>query len=127
MTVDPRQTVLQFVELFNARDLNGMLGLIDDNVVTVFEPGAEAIPGKMAWKQGMRFFLEIGLPLQLDIRFVHQSGDTALVISDWMIEGDAPGGNAIRMQGTGADVLRRDSSGKWLYLIDNPFGTALHS
>jgi ketosteroid isomerase-like protein len=101
-----------------------MLELVDDEVVTVISPGGEAVHGKDAWEKGMKTFLEIGLPLAIKVRSIHQSRNTALVVADWLIEGTGVDGNYVKISGTGADVLRKSRDGNWRYVIDNPFGTS---
>jgi ketosteroid isomerase-like protein len=54
---------------------------------------------------------------------VLQSGDIALVTSEWTFAGKGPDG-ALTMSGTSTDVMRRQADGTWLYVIDNPDGVA---
>ncbi|MFF8848255.1 YybH family protein [Streptomyces sp. NPDC015127] len=124
MARTPEDAVMQFAALFNAGNLKGMLPLIYDSVLTVFEPGEPGAHGKPAWKDGMERFLRLQIPLEIEVRAVYHVGDTALVISDWSINGTAPDGEVRQVQGTSADVLRQTPDGHWKYLIDNPFGTA---
>jgi ketosteroid isomerase-like protein len=34
-------------------------------------------------------------------------------------------GAPVRMEHTSADVLRRQADGRWLFVIDNPWGTSI--
>jgi len=51
------------------------------------------------------------------------SGDTALVIGHWTLKGRDADGNDMETGARFADVVRRQSDGSWLYVIDNPNGT----
>jgi len=56
-------------------------------------------------------------------RHVYTTGDLALLIVDWVIDGTDSGGRAVHIEGTATDVARRGEDGRWRYVIDNPFGT----
>jgi ketosteroid isomerase-like protein len=51
------------------------------------------------------------------------SGDTALVIGHWTVQGRDADGNDIDGSGRYADVVRRQPDGSWLFVIDNPNGS----
>jgi ketosteroid isomerase-like protein len=51
------------------------------------------------------------------------SGDLALLIGDFVIEGTGPDGAPVHQKGTATDVARRGTDGGWRYVIDNPPGT----
>jgi len=40
----------------------------------------------------------------------------------WTMKGTGPDGNPFEMAG-GAEVLRRQPDGRWLYVVDNPFAS----
>jgi hypothetical protein len=42
---------------------------------------------------------------------------------EWSFSGTGSDGNAVNMTGKSADVLRKQSDGSWLFVIDNPWGT----
>jgi ketosteroid isomerase-like protein len=106
---------------FNAKDLDGMVALAETDSVFVPQPGA-VVAGEAAVRSAEQQFLNIGLPITLNVRRVIISGDIALLISDWTLTGTAADGSEVNMSGTTADVARRGRDG-WKYVIDNPFGT----
>ncbi len=61
--------------------------------------------------------------MTLDTRYCIQSGDVALASAAWCITGTGPAGEPVEVRGTSADLLRRQTDGRWLLVIDNPFGT----
>ena len=63
--------------------------------------------------------------LQLGALNVVLAGDIALSIANWTMTGTAPDGSPVKMQGTTSDVLRRQADGTWLFVIDNPWGSAI--
>jgi len=69
-------------------------------------------------------FLAPRLPMQVTPRTHSVSGDTALVMFDWVIDGTAPDGQKVLLQGSAVDVLRRGQDGYWRQFFDCPFGSA---
>ncbi|MBB4959657.1 YybH family protein [Micromonospora polyrhachis] len=69
-------------------------------------------------------FLEWRVPIRVAPRHIYVSGDLALFIVDYVIEGTTPADEPVRLAGTATDVGRCGSDGRWRYVIDNPFGVA---
>jgi len=46
------------------------------------------------------------------------------VMFDWVIDGTAPDGQKVLLQGSAVDVLRRGQDGYWRQFLDCPFGSA---
>jgi ketosteroid isomerase-like protein len=46
-----------------------------------------------------------------------------LLISEWSINGTRPDGKSINLTGRGTVILRRQSDGNRLMIIENPWGT----
>ncbi|WP_447920293.1 YybH family protein [Achromobacter aegrifaciens] len=117
----PMALTKTFEQRFNARDLDGLAALYRKEGILVSESGAplsgaEKIRGEMAK------FLSVGLPIKVTVRQVYQADGTALIITDWLMEGKDAQGRQTRMNGTSTDVATRRPDGKWQYAIDNPRG-----
>ncbi|MDT0442872.1 YybH family protein [Streptomyces johnsoniae] len=99
-------------------------------VTRLYEPGAVLVPrpGEPVTGDGLARstadVLGLGLPIEVRPRHTYVSGDIALLIVDWVIEGTGPAGEPVHVEGTATDVARRGPDGTWRYVIDNPFGTA---
>ena len=61
--------------------------------------------------------------LESKIKRVFQTGNLALVISEWSFSGTGPDGNPVNLASTATDVLRQQPDGTWDVIIDNPWGT----
>jgi ketosteroid isomerase-like protein len=59
----------------------------------------------------------LGASIEVSVRHVLATGDTALVVLDWTIP-------AAGMTGTATDVARRQDDGTWKCIVDNPHGGA---
>jgi ketosteroid isomerase-like protein len=48
-------------------------------------------------------------------------GDVALLYDSWQITGTNPDGSPMSASGSSVMLLRRQSDGNWLYVVDDPF------
>jgi ketosteroid isomerase-like protein len=65
----------------------------------------------------------MGAKLEARVRRVIQASNLALLITEWSISGIAPNAKPINLTGKGTVILRRQSDGTWLMVIENPWGT----
>ncbi|MDY7102909.1 MAG: nuclear transport factor 2 family protein [Actinomycetota bacterium] len=102
-------------EAYNARDLDGLSALFDDDGALVPEPGT-SLTG-LARREGLAGFLELGGTMSVEVLDVVETGDIALTRTRWSIDQ----GNGTPIADIGAEVLRRQADGSWRFLIDSPF------
>jgi uncharacterized protein (TIGR02246 family) len=117
----PAQVIERFSERLNAGDLEGTLALYDPDATFAASPD-QTVQGHPAIAEALQQFLALQPRLDGQIRKVVESGDTALVINDWRLEGRDPSGAAVEMSGRSADVVQRGADGGWRVLIDDPWG-----
>ncbi|MGQ4730157.1 MULTISPECIES: YybH family protein [Streptomyces] len=107
---------------FNTFDADVVDRLYEADALFVPRPGQPTTgPGRIP---AHRDFLALRVPIRVAPRHTYVSGDLALLIVDWVVEGRAAHGGQVRIAGTATDVARRGPDGFWRYVIDNPFGTA---
>jgi ketosteroid isomerase-like protein len=104
-----------------------------DAALSLYEPGATfAMPagfgeGSVTGIDGLREalggFLAMSPELRINPEKTLLSGELAMVTGSWTLRGGDPEGNDVDASGRYADVLRRQSDGSWLYVIDNPNGS----
>ncbi|MFG2819404.1 YybH family protein [Kitasatospora sp. NPDC048365] len=116
---DPAELPYVFADAFNSGDLAAIDRLFEIDALFVTEPG-RTVRGEERLKANARF-LALGVPIKLTLRHSYVTGDLALLIGDYLIEGDGPQG-PIRLEGSATDVARRGPDGRWRYAIDNPSG-----
>jgi uncharacterized protein (TIGR02246 family) len=117
----PIETVERVSERISAGDVDGALALYEPEAAFTPQPG-EVVTGSDAIKQALEAFTALRPKLEGQVEKVIESGDVALVLNRWTLAGTAPDGAAIEMGGLSADVLRRQPDGRWLVLIDDPWG-----
>jgi uncharacterized protein (TIGR02246 family) len=119
----PQQVIEDFSNSLNADDLEGALGLYEQDAVFSPEPG-RVIVGKAAIEEALRAFLALRPDLTGTIGEVLEGEDLALVRNRWRLRGTSPDGEAVELSGTSADVMRRQEDGSWRIAIDDPWGGA---
>ncbi|MFI8456099.1 YybH family protein [Kitasatospora sp. NPDC085464] len=122
VSTDPAQHPAVFAAAFNSGDPALLAQVYEPGAVFVPSPGS-AVAGAELHRANAEF-LALGLPITVRPRHTYVADDIALLIVDWEITGTAPDGTTVHLTGTATDVARRDASGRWRYVIDNPFGTA---
>ncbi len=106
---------------FNTFDAEVVDRLYEADALFVPRPGQPTTgPGRIP---AHRDFLALRVPIRVTPRHTYVSGDLALLIVDWVVEGRAAHSRQVRIAGTATDVARRGPDGFWRYVVDNPFGT----
>jgi ketosteroid isomerase-like protein len=112
----PEELPLVFERHFNAGDVGGLMA-------DYYAPSATyaPLPGEIVSGPGVEpaiaGLVRLGHPMDVALRHVLRTGDTALLIVDWEIP-------ALGLSGTATDVARLQEDGTWRCIIDNPHGGA---
>jgi ketosteroid isomerase-like protein len=86
----------------------------------MFIPGSGRHPiiGKENIKNELKpYFKSIGTIYNIS-RSIYENGDTALIKSIWKYESE----KGQVEEGTAIEVLKKTNEGKWVFIIDNPYG-----
>ena len=117
----PEELLQRIAETFSAHDVEGAVALYEPNATLVHQPGQVAT-GTEAIREALGGLLGMRPEFSLKVNKAFQAGDIALIFSDWSISATDPDGNAVEMAGQGSDVARLQPDGRWLMVIDNPWG-----
>jgi uncharacterized protein (TIGR02246 family) len=117
----PETAVREFFKTFNQGDIEAILAFYEPKAAFVAQPGQVA-GGTAALRVAVNGFLSMKPTISLGKYQAIVAGDIALSIAKWSLQGTDPDGKPIQMEGTTADVLRRQADGRWLFVIDNPWG-----
>jgi uncharacterized protein (TIGR02246 family) len=107
-----------------AGDMEAILATFEPTATMVAQPGV-TVSGTEALREAFKQWLAIKPQITLINHDIVQSGDIALHSYTWKMSGKTPDGQAIEQSGFSVAVLRKQPDGKWLMVIDNPFGDAL--
>jgi uncharacterized protein (TIGR02246 family) len=107
-----------------AGDMDAILASFEPNAVMAAQPGM-TVAGTEALREAFEQFLAINPRITVTSQETIQTGDIALHSYTWKMSGKAPDGSPVEQSGFSTVVLRRQNDGRWLMVIDNPFGDRL--
>jgi uncharacterized protein (TIGR02246 family) len=107
-----------------AGDMEAILATYDPNAVMLGATGGP-VTGTAGLREAFKRFLAINPQITIVQQDLVQSGDVALHSYTWNMKAKTPDGHPIEQSGLSLIVLRKQPDGKWLMVIDNPFGDAL--
>ena len=111
----------EFAKCFNARDMEGLLEFYEADAVFVRGPG-DHVSGRTSIRGALQGFLDTGGQISFRTRHAVQHGDIALLGNEYTLQGIDAKGEPFTISGKTSEVLRRQSDGRWLYVIDHPAG-----
>ena len=114
-------TIHQMVDAFHEGDIAGVLKTYEPGAVVMAEPGAP-VAGKAALEAMFAGFIAAQARFTFLGHEVIQAGDVAVHFTPWRMTGTGPDGSRISGGGLSVAVLRRQADGKWLMVIDDPYG-----
>ena len=117
-------TINQMVDAFHKGDVTRILKTYESGAVVMAEPGAP-VSGKPALEAMFAGFIAAGARFTFLGHEVIQAGDLAIHFTPWRMTGTGPGGAPITGGGLSVAVLRRQPDGKWLMVIDDPYGDSV--
>ncbi|MDB5848522.1 MAG: hypothetical protein JWP29_2274 [Rhodoferax sp.] len=120
----PLELITALVDARTRGDIDAAVAFFEPEATLIAQPGMplkgpEAIRGFFETYVGWRPVFEVSA------RDIITTGDLALHMSAWTLQGTGADGQAFTLSGRTTDVFRRQPAGHWLVMIDNPWGTAL--
>jgi uncharacterized protein (TIGR02246 family) len=102
---------------YNEGDLEGILDFYEPDAV--FVPGVgEQVTGGAGLRKAWQDYLNLGDQIAFEVRGAVQNGDIALTNNEHTIRGTDSEGNPFTTTRRAHEVLRRQSDGRWLFIID---------
>lgn len=126
--MDQRAQILSTIEAmtsaFNQGNIDGIMRTYEPGAVVLGEPGAP-VSGTLALRAMFAGFIAAKAHFTFQAHEVIQAGDLALHLTPWRMAGVGPDGKAVTAGGLSIAVLRRQADGRWLMVIDDPFGDSI--
>jgi ketosteroid isomerase-like protein len=116
-------TIHEMVGAFHRGDIQGILRTYEPEAVVVGKPGE--FSSGAALEPMFAGFIAAKARFTFQGHEVIQAGDLALHLTPWHMTGVGPDGGPISAQGLSVAVLRRQPDGRWLMVIDDPYGDAI--
>jgi len=120
--LSPLDVITQLVTAMNACDLEAAIALFEPGALFVIKPGV-VVNGTAGIRQALEGFMALNPTLTIEAQQVVQAGDVAQYCARWNLKGIDPMGTAVQLGGRSSSILRRQADGRWLFLVDNPWGT----
>ena len=116
----PEDICRLFQQSMAAGDLDAVLSVFDPEVVLVNQSG-EVTQGRDGLRQELAPFAAMKTRFAFTIKQVIQSGDIALMHTEWQVSFPMP------MSVYAIAVARRQPDGTWRWLIGDPFTVGQHA
>ena len=110
----PQDMNRTFAQARNAGDVDGLLSLFEPNAV--IQEVERRCAGTEELRAHLKWLVALGGEMVSENNFAVEAGDLALLRADYAIYQDGK----ITITGSSAEVVRRQSDGRWLYVIDYP-------
>lgn len=107
-----------------AGHMDAILATFEPNGVLVGQPGMYA-KGTPALREAFSQFMAINPQNSVTEHEVIEADGITLHSSTWKMTGKTPDGFPTEKSGFSVVVLRKQADGRWLMVIDNPFGNHL--
>jgi uncharacterized protein (TIGR02246 family) len=109
-----------FTEAFNAGDADALMALYEPEASLVPAPG-HIVTGTAEIREALGGFLALNGRISIVTQTIVPAGEIVLLHGSWLLSGTGPDGSPTELAGLNTEVIRQQSDGSWLYLIDNPF------
>jgi uncharacterized protein (TIGR02246 family) len=118
---NPEDMNRAFAEAFNSGDIDDLIALYEPGAVLVPIPG-QIVEGSEAIRSALQELLALKGKMTSENHYSLVHGDIALLRAKVHLVGTAPDGSEIEINNHTAEVVRRQSDGSWLYILDHPYG-----
>ncbi len=114
----PEEMHKVFCDALNSGDLDGLMACYEPGASVIAEPG-QVITDSNALRAALGHFVSMKGTMNAKTGTVVTAGDVAFMHADWTFTGTDPkSGDTVNLKGRATEVLRKQSDGRWLYLID---------
>lgn len=120
MTESPEELHIKFQHAFNSHDLDSILALYEPGAVLV--TGGGPVQGTADIREMYRGILAAHPTLELRTLRVTRAGDLAMLHGKWNLYERGSDGSQIHREGQNTETARLQPDGRWLFVIDNPYG-----
>lgn len=120
----PIGAVAYFRNCIKDGDVNGALSCFHPEAVYIDRDGRE-LRGLDQIEKAMQAICALQFHISGATPHISIVGDLAMWMDLWEMNGTTPDGHPIQMTGHTACIMKKDQAGNWLWIVDNPFGSAV--
>jgi ketosteroid isomerase-like protein len=116
----PEELLNLQVKEFNKGNVNSLMTLYDNDACFASRSG-QVIKGLGSIRLALQDFIDMRCKLEVKVKKVLEATNLALIVTEWSIKGIESDGKTVNLTGMGTVVLRQQSDGTWLIVIENPW------
>ena len=117
---EPGDVHTQFFDAFNAKDVDTLASLYEDDALLIMPGGSGTIAGIDAIRKALEMGVASGRTFRHESQVVHQSGDIAVLDCTSKVIDTAADGTVTEHEGNSIEIVRRQADGTWRFVIDVP-------
>ena len=117
---NPERMHEAFAGAYNAGKIEDLIALYESDAVLIPQPG-QRVAGVSAIRESLIGFLNLKGSMQIETLTCIRAGDLALLQASWHLSATGPDGKPMELSSRTAEVVRKQSDGSWLYVVDNAF------
>ena len=117
---EPGDVHIQFFDAFNAKDVDTLANLYEDDALLVMPGGSGTIAGIDAIRKALEMGVASGRTFRHESQVIHQSGDIAVLDCNSTVIDTAADGTQTSRSSVSVEIVRRQSDGTWRFVIDLP-------
>lgn len=119
---DPAAMNTAFARAFNSRNTDRLLALYEDQALLCTDASGTTLAGRAQISDVLGALLALPGTMESRNLFCLVAGELALLRAVWSLVGDD---GTVLASGSSAEVVRRQASGEWRYVIDHALGASL--
>lgn len=122
IVTEPEKMNEAFAQAFNSRRTENLLALYEPSGILLTDAGGRQYQGAAEIAPPLQELLKVPGTMVSCNRFCVVHGDLALLRADWTLINDD---GATVAEGSSAELVRRQTDGRWLYVIDHAAGASI--
>lgn len=116
----PQKMNQYFADAYNSGEVENLIRLFEENAKSVTVEG-NVLSSVRQIKSDHQKLLQLGGRMTSTNIFCVEFENIALLRADWIIKTFDSKGQEIEIIGSSSEIVRKQSNGTWLYVIDHPF------
>jgi len=117
----PEELLNLQVKEFNKGNVNSLMTLYENDACFASRSG-QVIKGLGSIRLALQDFIDMRCKLEVKVKKVLEATNLALIVTEWSIKGIESDGKTVNLTGMDTVVLRQQSDGTWLIVIENSWG-----
>lgn len=121
---NPEDMNTAFADAFNSGDINNLLALYEPDSIHVNIDGSRS-KGIASIRTTLEELLQLRGNMVSNNIYCIPFENIALLRAHFILQAVDSDGKPIRLEGHTSEMIRQQSDGSWLYIVDHPFGADL--